>query len=206
MKKLIIALGVSALVLFGCAEQEAEAVEIQNNINVSAGNFNAGFDQDGNEFSVGFGALSFNQSDTVDIGVEVSLTLLYDEGTAPGSNVTIDGVFTYDYTTDGDSIVGIETPVSLLGLVTTPTISWNINDSEIDGSLKNTFDIMGGTLSSKFMLDLDDFDYTGSEFGLAYDWNMSDSITITPYVDIPYNDDWDRQEIVAGLGFYMALN
>ena len=206
MKKLIIALGVGALVLFGCTEQEAEAMEVQNNITVSAGGFNAGFDQDGNEFSVGFGALSFNQSDTVDVGVEVSLTLLYDEGTAPGSNVTIDGVFTYDYTTDGDSILGIETPVTLLGLVTTPTVSWNINESEIDGSLKNSFNVFGGTLSSKFMMDLDDFDYTGSEFGLAYDWNMSDSITITPYVDVPYDDDWDRQEVVAGLGFYMTLN
>ena len=131
MKKLIIALGIGALVLFGCTEQEAEAMEIQNNINVSAGDINASFDQDGNEFSVGFGAFSFNQSDTVDVGVEVSLTLLYDEGTAPGSNVTIDGVFTYDYTTDGDSILGIETPVTLLGLVTTPTVSWNINESEI---------------------------------------------------------------------------
>ena len=77
MKKLIIALGIGTLVLFGCTEQEAEAIEVQNNINVSAGDLNAGFDQDGNEFSVGFGAFSFNQSDTVDVGVEVSLTLLF---------------------------------------------------------------------------------------------------------------------------------
>ena len=56
MKKLIIALGIGALVLFGCTEQEAEAMEVQNNIKVSAGDINASFDQDGNEFSVGFGA------------------------------------------------------------------------------------------------------------------------------------------------------
>lgn len=206
MKKLIIALGIGALVLFGCTEQEAEAMEIQNNINVSAGDINASFDQDGNEFSVGFGAFSFNQSDTVDVGVEVSLTLLYDEGTSLGSEVTIDGVFTYDYTSDGDSVVGIETPIRLLGLVTTPTLLWNINDSDIDGSFKNSFSIMGGTLSSKFMLDIDDLDYTGSEFGFGYDWKWSNTITVSPYVEIPYDDDWDRQEVVGGIGFSISLN
>ena len=203
MRKLFIVL-VALLLPFSTIQ----ALEVKNNVNVSAGDMLVSFDQSGNEFTVGFGALSFNQSDTVDVGVEVSLSLLYDESTALGSSVTIDGTVTYDYTSDGDSVVGIETPIRFpfIGFVTTPSLTWNINDSDFDGAFKNSFSVMDGTLSSKFMFDIDDFDYTGSDFNLGYSLKFSNRLTINPYVKIPFNDDWDRQETIAGLGFSISLN
>ena len=51
-----------------------------------------------------------------------------------------------------------------------PEVTWNIDTSE------HTF-----------------------EFGAGYTWEISDTFSVTPNVIIPFDDSWDRDEIVAGI-------
>ena len=192
MKKLLIALAFGGL-LIGCVQEEAEAIEWQSGVSVSAGDSNVSFTQDGNEFAVGFGGASIYHSDSTDIGVSFNMDVV-------GS---LSGTFSYDYTSDEDHLVGIETPITLMGLTTIPSVDWNISNSDIDGALENSFSLMGGGLRSKFMFDLDDTEFTGSEFEVNYTWNMSDNFAVQPYVEIPMDDDWTRGDTVAGLRITM---
>ena len=192
MKKLLIALVFGGL-LIGCADQEAEAIEWQSGVSVSAGDSNVSFTQDGNEFAVGFAGATVYHSDSVDIGVSFGMNVV-----GP-----LAGTVSYDYTSDEDSVVGLKTPITLFGLTTTPSVDWNISDSDIDGALENTFSLMGAGVRSKFIFDLDDTDFTGSEFEVNYTWNMSNNFAVQPYVEIPMDDDWDRGDTVAGLRITM---
>ena len=88
-------------------------------------------------------------------------------------------------------------------LTTTPSVNWNINDSDIDGALENSFGLMGGGLRTKFMFDLDDTDFTGSEFEVNYTLSLSDNLSVQPYVEVPMDDDWTRGDTVAGLRISM---
>jgi len=192
MKKLLIALAFGGL-LIGCAEQEAEAVEWQSGVSVSAGDSSVSFTQDGNEFAVGFGGASIYHSDSTDIGVSFGMNIV-----GP-----LSGTFSYDYTSDEDHLVGMKTPVEFAGLTITPAVDWNISDSDIDGSLENTGHLLGGGVRTKFMFDLDDTEFTGSEFEVNYTWNMSDNFAVQPYVEVPMDDDWTRGDTVAGLRITM---
>lgn len=192
MKKLLLALAFGGL-LIGCVDQEAEAIEWESGVSVSAGDSNVSFTQDGNEFAVGFAGATVYHSDSVDIGVSFGMNVV-----GP-----LDGTVSYEYTSDEDNVIGLKAPITLLGLVTTPSVDWNISDSDIDGALENTFSLMGAGVRSKFIFDLDDTDFTGSEFEVNYTWNMSDTVAIQPYVEIPMDDDWARGDTVAGLRITM---
>ena len=192
MKKLLIALAFGGL-LIGCVQEEAEAIEWESGVSVSAGDSNVSFTQDGNEFAVGFGGASIYHSDSTDIGVSFNMNVV-----GP-----LSGTFSYDYTSDEDHLVGIDTPVEFGGIVITPSVDWNISDSDIDGSLENKGSLMGGGVRTKFMFDLDDTEFTGSEFEVNYTWNMSNNFAVQPYVEVPMDDDWNRGDTVAGLRITM---
>lgn len=192
MKKLLIALAFGGL-LIGCAEQEAEAIEWESGVSVTARDSSVSFTQDSNEFAVGFAGATVYHSDSVDIGVSFGMNVV-----GP-----LAGTVSYEYTSDEDNVVGLKAPITLLGLTTTPSVNWNISDSDIDGALENTFSLMGAGVRSKFIFDLDDTDFTGSEFEVNYTWNMSDNFAVQPYVEIPMDDDWDRGDTVAGLRITM---
>ena len=192
MKKLLIALAFGGL-LIGCVQEEAEAIEWESGVSVSAGDSSVSFTQDGNEVAVGFRGASIYHSDSTDIGVSFNMNVV-----GP-----LSGTFSYDYTSDEDHLVGMKTPVTLMGLTITPGVDWNISDSDIDGSLENTGHLMGGGVRTKFMFDLDDTDFTGSEFEVNYTWNMSNNFAVQPYVEVPMDDDWNRGDTVAGLRITM---
>ena len=192
MKKLLIALAFGGL-LIGCVQEEAEAVEFENAVSVSAGDTTLSFNQDGDEFAVGWSGASVYHNDNVEAGISFEMNVV-------GSLST---KLSYEYTNDDDSIIGIETPITLMGLTTTPSVNWNINDSDIDGALENSFGVMGGGLRTKFMFDLDDTDFTGSEFEVNYTLSLSDNLSVQPYVEVPMDDDWNRGDTVAGLRITM---
>jgi hypothetical protein len=192
MKKLLLALAFGGL-LIGCVEQEAEAIEWESGVSVTASDSSVSFTQDGNEFAVGFAGATVYHSDSVDIGVSFGMNVV-----GP-----LAGTVSYEYTSDEDNVVGLKAPITLLGLTTTPSVNWNISDSDIDGALENTFSLIGAGVRSKFIFDLDDTDFTGSEFEVNYTWNMSDTVAIQPYVEIPMDDDWTRGDTVAGLRITM---
>jgi hypothetical protein len=188
MKKLLIALAFGGLLI-----GKAQAIEWESGVSVSAGDSSVSFTQDGNKFAVGFGGASVYHSNSTDIGVSFGMDVI-----GP-----VSGTVSYEYTSDDDSVVGFKTPITLFGLTTTPSVDWNINDSDIDGALENTFSLLGGGVRSKFMFDVDDTEFTGSEFEVNYTWNMSDNFAVQPYVEIPMDDDWARGDTVAGLRITM---
>ncbi|HJP09538.1 MAG TPA: hypothetical protein QGF27_05915 [Arenicellales bacterium] len=57
-----------------------------------------------------------------------------------------------------------------------PEVTWNIDTSE------HTF-----------------------EFGAGYTWEMSDTFSVTPNITIPFDNDWDRDEMIAGLSVSIKL-
>ena len=100
MKKLLIALAFGGL-LIGCVQEEAEAVEFENGVSVSAGDTTLSFNQDGDEFAVGWSGASVYHNDNVEAGISFEMNVV-------GSLST---KLSYEYTNDDDSIIGIETPI-----------------------------------------------------------------------------------------------
>ena len=196
MKKLIIALGIGALVLFGCTEQEAEAMEIQNNINVSAGDINASFDQDGNEFSVGAVGLSFSTSDNVRLGIAYDTDFVL--GLSGGTSV--------EYTTDDDFVLGVQTGFEYWGANLDTEILWNINDTEFDAKVGTGYTLFGldGKVTSNW--DIDNFSYEGMDLNAGYTWNVSDGFSVRPNVSVPFDDGFSRGDVTAGVSIRVSFD
>ena len=72
---------------------------VEHDVNVSAYGATIGVSQDENKITVGTGGLTFSNSDTVDFGIAYSTTLL-------GG---LEGGLSYDYTSDSDHVVGVDT-------------------------------------------------------------------------------------------------
>ena len=173
----------------------ALSVGVEHDVNVTAGGTTIAYDQNGSEFSVGTGGLTFSNSDTVDFGVAYSTSLI--------GGLT--GGVTYDYTTDSDHVVGVDTSVSLLGVNFDAGIDWNVNDSDLAAAIGTGYDILGvdGSVTSNW--DVDDFGYEGMDIDAGYTWNVTDTFSVRPNVTVPFDSDWDRGELTAGVSISLSF-
>ena len=172
----------------------ALSVGVEHDVNVTAGGTTIAYDQNGSEFSVGTGGLTFSNSDTVDFGVSYSTSL---------GGLT--GGVTYDYTTDSDHVLGVDTSVSLLGVNFDAGIDWNVNDSDLTAAIGTGYGILGvdGSVTSNW--DVDDFSYTGFDVDAGYTWNVTDTFSVRPNVTVPFDSDWDRGELTAGVSISLSF-
>jgi len=194
MKKLFLSLLIAVPFLAACQEK-AQAMNWNHDITVSSAGASLSWDGDGDELTVGVNGASVWHSDTVDVGVGYDINL----------NDSLSLSATYEYEADEDSVVGVGTTVSMFGLALEPSVDWNISDSQWSGNLSTSYGIMGATLDASLDVDLDDPSFTGSEYTLGYSLALSESVSVTPSLTIPFDSDWDRGDSSAAISIAVSF-
>jgi len=173
----------------------ALSVGVEHDVNVSAGGATIGVSQDGNKITVGTGGLTFSNSDTVDFGVAYSTSLL--GGLEAG--------LSYDYTSESDHVVGVDTSVALLGINFDADFDWNINDTDFGAAIGTGYNIFGldGSVTSNW--DVDDFAYEGMDVTAGYTWAVTDTFSVRPNLTVPFDDDFTRGDLTAGVSISLSF-
>jgi len=196
MKKFLVALVAgTGLILIGC-QKEAEALDVDfvNDVSIASHGVTIGLDQDGDEFSVGAGGLTVSTSDTSQIGVEYASTVWGVTGSA-----------SYSYTSDDEHELGFDTSTSLLGIDLDAGIDWNIDDASFAGTVGTGYSMFGLDGSATTNWDLDDFAYEGLDVDAGYTWAVTDSFSVRPNVSIPFDDDFERGDLSAGISISLSF-
>ena len=167
----------------------------KHDLSVSAQGLTVGYDQDGGETTVGVGAISLTNSDTVDIGIAYNTSLL---GGLSGS-------VSLDHQSDDDNVLGVDTSFSALGMTVAPSLDWNVTDSAFDGELALTYGIAGLDAGTTLYYDIDDTSYTGSDLSFGYNWTLSTNTTVTPNITVPFDTDWERGDATAGVSINLTF-
>ncbi len=194
MKKLLSAL-TAGLFILGC-NQAAEALDVdfEHDVTATSHGVTIGFDQDGDEFSVGAAGLTISHSDNSQVGIAYSSTVWGVTGTA-----------SYDYTSDDEHALGFDTSASLLGVDLDAGVDWNIDDASFSGTVGTGYSMFGLDGSATTNWDLDDFAYDGLDVDAGYTLKLSDSFSIRPNVTIPFDDDFTRGNLTAGIAISLSF-
>ena len=196
MKKFLVALAAGAgLILIGC-QQEAEALDVDfvSDVTIASQGVSIGLDQDGDKFSVGAGGLTVSTSNTSQIGVEYASTVWGVTGSA-----------SYSYTSDDEHELGFDTSTSLLGIDLDAGIDWNIDDASFAGTVGTGYSMFGLDGSATTNWDLDDFAYEGLDVDAGYTWAVTDSFSVRPNVSIPFDEDFGRGDLTAGISISLSF-
>jgi len=196
MKKFLVALAAGAgLILIGC-QQEAEALDVDfvSDVTIASQGVSIGLDQDGDKFSVGAGGLTVSTSNTSQIGVEYASTVWGVTGSA-----------SYSYTSDDEHELGFDTSTSLLGVDLDAGIDWNIDDASFAGTVGTGYSMFGLDGSATTNWDLDDFAYEGLDVDAGYTWAVTDSFSVRPNVSIPFDEDFARGDLTAGVSISLSF-
>ena len=196
MKKFLVALAAGAgLILIGC-QQEAEALDVDfvSDVTIASQGISIGLDQDGDKFSVGAGGLTVSTSNTSQIGVEYASTVWGVTGSA-----------SYSYTSDDEHELGFDTSTSLLGVNLDAGIDWNIDDASFAGTVGTGYSMFGLDGSATTNWDLDDFAYEGMDVSAGYTWAVTDSFSVRPNLTIPFDEDFGRGDLTAGLSISLSF-
>jgi len=182
-----------ALLLMVPMSTYARSVGVENDVTIgSNGSF---VTVDGNAVTVGTGGISFTNSDTVRIGVD------YDTSLIGG----LSGGLSYDYTTGNDHVLGVGTSIEYWGANLDTTFEWNINDTDFDATVGTGYNLFGldGSVTTKW--DIDDFAYEGLDVAAGYTWAVTDSFSVRPNVTIPFDEDFGRGDLVAGISVSLSF-
>ena len=196
MKKFLVALVAgTGLILIGC-QKEAEALDVDfvNDVSIASHGVTIGLDQDGDSVSIGAGGLTVSTSDTSQIGIEYGSTLWGVPGSA-----------SYDYTSDDEHLLGFNTSTSLLGVNLDAGVDWNIDDASFSGEIGTGYSMFGLDGSATTNWDLDDFKYEGLDVDAGYTLKLSDNFSIRPNVSIPFDDDFTRGDLTAGVSISLSF-
>ena len=196
MKKFLVALAAGAgLILIGC-QKEAEALDVDfvSDVTIASHGVTIGMDQDGDKFSVGAAGLTVSASDTSQIGIEYGSTVWGVTGSA-----------SYDYTSDDEHLLGFDTSTSLLGVNLDAGVDWNIDDASFAGTVGTGYSMFGLDGSATTNWDLDDFAYEGMDVTAGYTWNVTDSFSVRPNLTVPFDEDFGRGDLTAGLSISLSF-
>ena len=50
-----------------------------------------------------------------------------------------------------------------------------------------------------------ELEFSGSETGVGYTWQVSDGFSLTPNLTVPFDSDWDRGTVVAGISLNISF-
>ena len=171
----------------------ALSVGVENDVTIgSNGSF---LTVDGNEVTVGTGGISFTNSDTVRIGVDYSTSLI-------GG---LSGGVSYDYTTDNDHVLGVDTSIEYWGANLDTTFAWNVNDTDFDATIGTGYNLFGLDGSVTTNWDVDDFAYEGLDVAAGYTWNVTDSFSVRPNVTLPLDSGFSRGDLTAGVSINLSF-
>ena len=182
-----------ALLLMVPMSAYALSVGVENDVTIgSNGSF---LTVDGNKVTVGTGGISFTNSDTVRIGVDYSTSLI-------GG---LSGGVSYDYTTDNDHVLGVDTSIEYWGANLDTTFAWNVNDTDFDATIGTGYNLFGLDGSVTTNWDVDDFAYEGLDVAAGYTWNVTDSFSVRPNVTLPLDSGFSRGDLSAGVSINLSF-
>ncbi len=190
MKKLLV-----ALLCMAPLSAMAFSTSWEHDLAISSGGTSVTFDQDGSEFAASHNGLSISTSDTVDIGISYSTSLLG----------ALSGTVSLDHHADDDNVVGLETSFSQWGASITPSLDWNVNDTDFDSTVKVGYGLFGLDTYYSVNFDVDELEFAGSETGVGYTCQVSDGFSLTPNLTVPFDSDWDRGTVVAGISLNISF-
>ena len=171
----------------------ALSVGVENDVTIgSNGSF---VTVDGSAVTVGTGGISFTNSDTVRIGVDYSTSLI-------GG---LSGGVSYDYTTDNDHVLGVDTSIEYWGANLDTTFAWNVNDTDFDATIGTGYNLFGLDGSVITNWDVDDFAYEGLDVAAGYTWNVTDSFSVRPNVTLPLDSGFSRGDLTAGVSINLSF-
>ncbi len=55
-------------------------------------------------------------------------------------------------------------------------------------------------------MDIDDFDYTGTDFGVDYSFDVTNRVSVGIDYKVPYDSSFDRQEAVVLFSLNLSLD
>ena len=194
MKKLMGALATGLFILGFNPAAQALDVDFVSDVTIASHGVSIGLDQDGDKFSVGAGGLTVSTSDTSQIGVEYASTVWGVTGSA-----------SYDYTSDDEHLLGFDTSTSLLGVNLDAGVDWNIDDASFAGTVGTGYSMFGLDGSATTNWDLDDFAYEGMDVTAGYTWNVTDSFAVRPNLTIPFDEDFGRGDLTAGVSISLSF-
>ena len=169
-------------------------VDFVSDVTVASHGVVIGMDQDGDEFSVGAAGLTVSTSDTSQLGIEYASTIWGVTGSA-----------SYSYTSDDEHALGFDTSTSLLGVNLDAGIDWNIDDASFAGTVGTGYSMFGLDGSATTNWDLDDFAYEGMDVSAGYTWAVTDSFSVRPNITIPFDDDFGRGDLTAGVSISLSF-
>ena len=171
----------------------ALSVGVENDVTIgSNGSF---VTVDGNAVTVGTGGISFSNSDTVRIGVDYSTYLI-------GG---LSGGVSYDYTTDNDLVLVVDTSIEYWGANLDTTFEWNINNTDFDATVGTGYNLFGLDGSVTTNWDIDDFAYEVLDVAAGYTWNVTDSFSVRPNVTMPLDSGFSRGDLSAGVSINLSF-
>ena len=169
-------------------------VDFVSDVTVASHGVVIGMDQDGDEFSVGAAGLTVSTSDTSQLGIEYASTIWGVTGSA-----------SYSYTSDDEHALGFDTSTSLWGVDLDARVEWNINDASFAGTIGTGYSMFGLDGSATTNWDLDDFAYEGLDVDAGYTWAVTDSFSVRPNLTIPFDDDFTRGDLTAGISISLSF-
>ena len=182
-----------ALLLMVPMSTYALSVGVENDVTIgSNGSF---VTVERHDVTVGTGAISFTNSDTVRIGVDYSTSLI-------GG---LSGGVSYDYTTGNDHVLGVETSIEYWGANLDTTFAWNVNDTDFDATIGTGYNLFGLDGSVTTNWDIDDFAYEGLDVAAGYTWNVTDSFSVRPNVTLPLDSGFSRGDLTAGVSINLSF-
>mgnify|MGYP006103841461 FL=1 len=151
------------------------------------------------EGSVGWEGFTITSGESTVVDLEYQYTV-------PG--YTVMGGAHYQRTDDDDNIVGVMSTAKRGSFSLRAGGDWNITDSDITGSLKGRYGLasLGIGAYVRGRMDIDDFDYTGTDFGADYLFKVTDRVTVGIDYKVPYDSSFNRQEAVVLFSLNLSLD
>ena len=142
---------------------------------------------------------------TITTGENTVVDLEY-QYTVPGYAVS--GGVHYQRTDDDDNIVGVMSTAEHGSFSLKVVGDWNITDEDITSSLKGRYGLasLGVGAYVRGNMDIDDFDYTGTDFGADYSFKVTNRVAIGIDYKIPYDEDFERQDSVILFSLNLSLD
>ena len=163
-------------------------------VSLAGAGYTFGYDQDGNELSLGTHGISLSHSDTTKVGLGYSAGIGF-----------FDGGISYDWGVDGDHSIGASTAVSVAGVSLDTSLDWNLSDRDLTGELGTSYEIAGINTSATSNWDIDDFSYEGIDFDAGYTWQVASGLSLTPSVGMGFDSDWSRGDATASVAINLSF-
>lgn len=157
--------------------------------------------------------------DSIDVGGSISthgLTLSHDDDTdlklkysRDITGYNLGGSIHYERTNLDANVIGLgvyaNNDVFYGNLSMDSELDWDLTNTEWDSETTIKYSIFNVGAYTDVRFDVDNFSYTGNDFGLEYNLKVSEQVTIVPSIEVPYNKDFDRQDATAAINIAFSF-